>query len=214
MDLDTLLKAIVPLAFLAIWALTAVFNKEGNSLPTRSQGTPNPYGPRPVVPPRVAAPSDRPPPLRWSPQGVSPAMPRPGGDDDIVILESPRPSRPAPQRNLAPRRMRPKPAPTVAAKPAAIVPAKLGLGHVSQSVNQQLATPLAMEPLSAPVSGVGSRPLASAAAKAVDHIAGPTVRAVSVAAALNDPQRLREAFLINELLQPPLALRLGGKWRR
>src|SRR5882757_7591377 len=108
MDLDTLLKAIVPLAFLAIWALTAVFNKEGNSLPARSQGPPNPYGPRPVVPPRVAAPSDRPPP----------------------------------QRNLAPRRMRPKPAPTVAAKPAPIVPAKLGLGNVSQTVNQQLATPM------------------------------------------------------------------------
>ena len=215
MDLNDILKAIVPLAFLAIWALTAVFNKEGNSLPVRSQGPPNPYGPRPGVPPRVAGPADRPPTLRWGTPGSTPAPPRPGGDDDIVILESSRPARPAPGRGVAPRRLRPKPATAVAAKPAPIVPTnKFGLGHVSQTVNQQLATPVAMEPLIAPLSGVGSRPAASAAAKAVDHIAGPTLRAASIAVTLADPQRLREAILINELLQPPLALRRGLNRRR
>lgn len=215
MDLDTLLKAIVPLAFLAIWALTAVFNKDGSALPARGQAAPNPYGPRPPVPPRVAGPPDRQPPLRWSPQNVAPGPPRPGGgDDDIVILESSRPSRHAPARNLTPRRLRPKPAPVVAAKPAPIVPTKLGLGNVSQTVNQQLATPLAIEPLTAHLPGVTVRPLASGPAKAVDHIGDPTSRAMSVAAALTDPRRLREAILVNELLQPPLALRRGPGRRR
>jgi len=50
MDLEILLKAIVPLAFLAIWALTAVFNKEGNSLPARNPSPPQPLRPAPGHP--------------------------------------------------------------------------------------------------------------------------------------------------------------------
>lgn len=207
MDLQDIVKVIVPLTFLAIWALTAVFNKEENKLPPRPSGPPNPYGPRPGIPPRVAATGERPPALRWGPQNVATNPPRPGGDDDIVILDSPRLARTVQPRNAPPRRSRPKPSTTVVAKTTPIIAPKLGLGNISQTVNQQLATPIGMESLTAPLTGVGSRPVASAASQAVDHKAAPTIRAVSVAASLADPQRLREAILINELLQPPLALR-------
>ncbi len=213
MDLNEILKVIVPLAFLAIWALTAVFNKEENKLPARTPGPPNPYGPRPGIPPRVAPAADRPPTLRWGPQNVAANAPKPGGDDDIVILDSPRPARPIPLRGAPPRRARAKPATDVATRSAPIVPTRIGgLGNVSQTVNQQLATQPAMESLNTPLSGTGARQVISKAAKVVDHDAGPTLRAMTVAGALADPRRLREAILINELLQPPLALR--GRMRR
>lgn len=211
MDLETLLKAIVPLAFLAIWALTAVFNKEGNSLPVRTQGPPNPYGPRPGIPPRPAPMAERPPTLRWGPQTPAPATPRAGGDDDIVILDSSRTTKPIPPRANPPRRARAKPSPSVSARPAPIVPARLGLANVTQTVNQQLATPLSMEPLSGPLSATVVRPVVASTTKAV-QLGDAPIRAVSVLSGMNDPQRLREAILVNELLQPPLALR--GRMRR
>jgi hypothetical protein len=207
-DLENILKAIVPLAFLAIWALTAVFNKEENKLPPRASGPPNPYGPRPGIPPRAASTAaERSPTLRWGPQNVASPSPKPGGDEDIVILDAPRTARTIQPRNPPARRTRTKPATSIAAKPATIVPSKIDLGNVTQSVNQQLAMPLMMEPLSAPLTGVGSRPTLSSPATAVDHKAAATVRAISISASLSDPQRLREAILINEVLQPPLALR-------
>ncbi|HEY2157173.1 MAG TPA: hypothetical protein VGH33_16215 [Isosphaeraceae bacterium] len=202
MDLDTLLKAVVPLAFLAIWALTALFNREGNTLPARTVGPPNPYGPRPSIPPRVAGPADRPPALRWGPQAAAP--PRAGGDDDIVIIEGPRLTRSVAPR--PPRRIRPKPTPPVAPKPAPIISTRIGMGNVTQSVNQQLVAPLTIEPLTSQASAVVSRAVVATAAKPVDLTSSP-LSALGLGRSLIEPQRLREAIVISEILRPPLALR-------
>jgi hypothetical protein len=203
-DLDTLLKAVVPLAFLAIWALTALFNREGNSLPARTAGPPNPYGPRPGIPPRVAGATDRPPALRWGPQSVAPPTPRAGGDDDIVILEGPRLTRSVVPRPA--RRIRPKPTPAVAPKPAPIISTRIGMGNVTQSVNQQIVAPLTIEPLTSQVSATITSPAVTMAAKPVD-LARTPLSSLGLVRSLTEPQRLREAIVISEILRPPLALR-------
>ncbi len=215
MDLEILWKAIVPLAFLAIWALTALFNRDAKPLPNRVQAT-NPYGPKPTPPPpspRAPVP-DRSPTLRWGPAAPPGVMPKAGGnDDDIVILDSPRqvPSRADAPRVVTPsRRARPKP--VIAAKPAPPVEGRGGgLAGVSQSVNQQLTTSLSMAPLSetSPIATVQG---SSVAPTSVEIDTG-RIRALSVRAAMTEPNRLREAIMVNEILQPPLSLRKGARRR-
>ncbi|MGP0066873.1 MAG: hypothetical protein ACLQGP_25190 [Isosphaeraceae bacterium] len=111
MKLEILLQFIVPLTFLAIWALTSLLNREAQPLPPRPGRSPVPGGQRPgtgsPLPARVdpsgqsryassgrpSAPvADRPSQPRWSGTSVQ-ARPgaggRPGGSDEgIVILES------------------------------------------------------------------------------------------------------------------------------
>jgi hypothetical protein len=208
MDLDSLWKVIVPLAFLAIWALTALFNRDAKPLPNRVQGSPSPYGPRPPAPTRTTV-VERSPTLRWSPQGTaSPARSGSGNDDDIVILDSPRqqPLRPGPARGVpSTRRTRPKP--VAPAKPAATAAKpKVSQSGISQTVNQQITGGLTIEPLS--TSSVPSTSIATVAAAAPRGEQGGTFRrSVSVAALINSPEKIREAILVSEILQPPLALR-------
>jgi hypothetical protein len=106
----------------------------------------------------------------------------------------------------ASRRSRPKPAPVAPPKPAPIVTTRIGLGNVNQSVNQQITRPLAIEPLTAPLASATARPVASTASRPVD-LGAPPITPGSLAASLVDPRRLREALVLNEILQPPLALR-------
>jgi hypothetical protein len=206
MDLDSLWKVIVPLAFLAIWALTALFNRDAKPLPNRVQGAPSPYGPRPQPLTRTTV-VERSPTLRWSPQGTA-APARAGNDDDIVILDSPRqqPLRPSPGRGVSStRRTRTKPA--APAKPAATgSQPRVSQSGVSQTVNQQITGGLTIEPLT--TSSVPSTTIASVAASAPKGEQGGAFRrSVSVAALINSPEKIREAILISEILQPPLSLR-------
>jgi hypothetical protein len=104
MKLEILLQFIVPLTFLAIWALTSLLNREAQPLPPRPTRGPAPGGGRPGMgvpsgqsrspanrrPPAPAA--ERPAQARWTGtpvQARSGGVMRPGGSDDgIVILES------------------------------------------------------------------------------------------------------------------------------
>ncbi len=111
MKLEILLQFIVPLTFLAIWALTSLLNREAQPLPPRPAHGPVPGGGRPGMGAPLAGrgdpsgqsryPANRRPPApvaerpaqaRWSGtpvQGRSGSTMRPGGaDDGIVILES------------------------------------------------------------------------------------------------------------------------------
>jgi hypothetical protein len=85
------------------------------------------------------------------------------------------------------------------------------MGNVTQSVNQQLVAPLTIEPLTSQVSAVVSRPVVATAAKPVDLASSP-LSALGLGRNLTEPQRLREAIIISEILRPPLALR--GQDRR
>ena len=84
MDLDELIRAVVPLTFLAIWALTSLFNREAKPLPPRG-GFGNPLGqgppPRPIPPsvggqrPMANPLTGREPTMRWGgePQDPGPS---------------------------------------------------------------------------------------------------------------------------------------------
>jgi hypothetical protein len=111
MRLEILLQFIVPLTFLAIWALTSLLNREAQPLPPRPGRGPVPGGPRPGMGAPMAGRGDPAGPSRYA-TGARPATPvverptqarwtgtpaqgRPGGavraggsDEGIVILES------------------------------------------------------------------------------------------------------------------------------
>src|SRR5215218_4528389 len=90
---------IVPLTFLAIWALTSLLNRDAQPLPPRNVRPPGPPGPRPggTMPSlrpgeRRAEPGPRDQPARWSPPAnqTRPAAGRPGirPQDDILIIDA------------------------------------------------------------------------------------------------------------------------------
>lgn len=129
MRLDSLLQFIIPLTFLAIWALTSLLNRDSQPLPPRP-GAPRPPGPgtgrsaaaggfspasrgelagigRPAPSARqIGAAADRAVPARWSNTpvqgrpGTAPYRSPGGTDDGITILESE--SRPASTSSFSP----------------------------------------------------------------------------------------------------------------
>jgi len=207
---DLLIKAVVVMSIMAIWAITSLFNRESKPAPIRPTG-PMPPGPRPTDPT-----------LRWSPT-ASPQNPGPRrvaiGDDDILIIPSdgaraPRPGQARPIPTVGPRRAaKAKPAPR-AARPVEPATPRARLAGVSQNVNQQLLkSSLAMTPMEAMPSAASPMSLGlSSVPSAPVH--APLVTISAVAAAISDPVRLREAFIINEILQAPLALRTARPGRR
>jgi hypothetical protein len=223
-----LFQFIVPLTFLAIWALTSLLNREAQPLPPRTGRPQGPPGPRPG-PVNAPRPLERRPELgardpgaRWSVPAPQP-RPAPGrpanrADDEILIIESeprrsPAPPGPRPpaasssQRRGNRARSNPAPAPkrqeppTPRALTAAMVQENQGpLGR-----QLELSPLLKMQaPLSQPVSqeaaaGASAPPTPSAG------LAPPSSREIQTL--LTSPARLREAFVVSELLGPPLALR-------
>ncbi len=206
---DQLLRLIVPLSFLAIWALTSLFNRETKPMPTaRSTGPTPPFGPRPADPT-----------LRWSPTSVqqNAGLRRvPVGDDDILVIPSDasrqaRPGQPGGPRR--PGRAKPvaSPAPLKKIEP---VSGRPRLAGVTQNVNQHLTrATLDMLPLTAmPPTATSTTLGLSTSPSALARNSVPWVSAL--ATSLSDPVRLREAFVVNEILQPPLALRPPRATRR
>ena len=207
-----ILRAIVPISFVAIWALTALFNRESKGFPTRPPGPPpSPPGPRPGDPT-----------MRWAPPSPSqaPGVRRvPIGDDDILIIQNDpsRPARPAPSRApqvaglRRPVKGRPSPPPARKVDPPVT---RTKLGGVNQNVNQQLARPIELTPLTtiAPMATNSSTDLAHAPSAPSKTSAVVTVS--TLIPLMNDPRRLREAFIVNELFLPPLAMRGNRGHRR
>ena len=214
---ESLIRAIVPLSFMAIWALTSLFNRESKSKP-QLRPTFRPDGSRVGMPPRPGEP-----PLRFASTGgggsnsTAPRSPpvRPNDDEGIVILssETNRLEREKEKRfgtgggskkasrgkPIVPQR-KPEPSPSRT---------RTKLAGVSQNVNQHLAstnlelTPLPSMPTSPTLGLTGSlSPAAVAVGGAVEG--GPRS---AIGLRLADPARLREAFVLNEILQPPVSMR-------
>ncbi len=199
MNADFLWTAIVPLALLAIWALTAITNRDPKPTPGRSSNA-NPYAQRPQGP----APMNR-TEIRWAPPASKPPppAPRPGGqDDDIVIIEPGRPMRTASNTRTTSSTKRNR---SKQGSKGAGDSSKPLLASVSQAVNQQVASSLVIKPLlESTVTDSANRKASAVAAQPIDmERAGPG----RFAAAFADRNRLRDAIILNELLQPPLALR-------
>ena len=214
---DALIRLIVPLSFMAIWALTSLFNREAKIRP-EARPMPRPH-PGPLTGLRSAEPT-----LRWSsapnpgstaPGGSTPPRRPPtrvGGDDGIVILSSDnnQPDRGGKGRPLGnPSSRRPsKGKPVVPPRPVEPTTTRPRLAGVSQNVNQHLThTNIEMVPLAAmpPIVGMPSLGLSAAPTVAPDTI-GVSPRSAA-ALALADPKRIREALILNEILLPPVSMR-------
>lgn len=221
-----LFQFIVPLTFLAIWALTSLINREAQPLPPRTGRPPGPPRPRPGGgPPSLGRPPER----RVEPfsrdastrrpmpanQG-RPAPPQPGagGDDGILIIESEsrKPTLPPGSRRGSRSRSASVPAPKREEKvtPRALTASMGEEAAANQSRNREL-TPLTkmLVPLSVPVSQeVAATPHTPARSASLSALTSQEIMLL-----LKTPAKLREAIILNELIQPPLALR-GKQARR
>ena len=217
---ESLIRAIVPLSFMAIWALTSLFNRDAKPKPV-VRPTPRPDGARGGGGPR---PSGE-PPLRFATTANRPAAQapprrppsRPAEDEGIIILSSetirldrekekrfasastPGVKRATRGKPVVPQR-KPEPEPSRT---------RTKLAGVSQNVNQHLTntnlelSPIQGMPVSQSLGLTGTTP-AAAVAVGSEVQGGPNS---VIGLYLADPARLREAFILNEILQPPVSMR-------
>ena len=237
MKLELLLQVIVPLTFLAIWALTSLLNRDAQPLPprpgTRPPGTGPGMGRSSYSPPmrpeatRPTSPSlDRTSPGRWATTTAagrtSPSYR--GSDEGIVILDDDRRGTSAAGGSSSARSARGLgPAARKAAarvRSAIAVPAQTPersrtlAGLTAEPLAPRRGKPLEMTPLSAPIAPITATPLtvdSSAPGEAASVIVSPgdtpTLTANELGAMLASPKRLREVALLGEILRPPVSLR-------
>ena len=233
MRIESLIQFIVPLTFLAIWALTSLFNREAQPLPPRSGRVPGPggAGPRPGLGTQTA----RPPgerrqepfarPTSAARQAAQQKPPQRTGrvsDDDILIIESdPRRSSTGTTRIGAPtvRRLgRGRDKAAAASKRAEPATQRTLASSMTaaSSIASEVAQPRSLDALVLPTSplfapGPIDLPIADAL-KGRDSDRDP-FSAGDFRILINSRARLRESLIMNEILQPPLALR-GPAFRR
>jgi hypothetical protein len=194
-----ILRAIVPFSFVAIWALTALFNRESKGFPARPPGSTPPVGPRPGEPT-----------IRWAP----PPAPSPRraslGDDEILVISND-PNRPTRMVTARPGqgggRRPPKgrqPAPP--ARKIEPVMTRPRLAGVTQNVNQTISRTLELTPLTS-LAPMPASAAELARAPSVASTSSAVVTTTTLRPLLNDPVRLREAFILNEVLRPPVTMR-------
>ena len=210
MGLEDIIRAIVPLSFLAIWALTSIFNRDAKPLPPRPGLGGAPTGP--TLPPRPVVQTfevGREPTMRFgsSSQMSDPNVrraPASSREEDILIIRSepartaPRPNQPQPQ----PQR-RPRPKPTGVKKPDSPQPELLG-GAVGSNVSQHIR-PIDLARTDAPLNAIGNLSKLSTAATVQYDVRSQGLTDIRLS--LMNPVRLREAFVMNEILQPPVSRR-------
>lgn len=220
MRIESLYPYIVPLTFLAIWALTSLFNREAQPLPPRTSGRPpGPNGPRPPFGPPAnrsfESRGESPTPPATSPR-PRPA-PRPAttrDDNEILIIGS--------EQRRAPSSGSRRGGKSRQASAS-------GLQRVESTTPRGLAEPLdrpagtstdpakGLTPLSLPASPLNAP--STLAGTSTEAIGPPTLdrRPISgdeIRALLRSPQRLRESIVLNEILKPPLAARRGPFGKR
>jgi hypothetical protein len=206
-DIEEVLKAIVPLTFLAFWALSSLFNRETAKPPPRPGAG---FGPRPGVPPGTR-PQERPGML--VPREPAGMRRPPGGkaDEEILIIRSepsraggvgPRPGGGTPARRTARAKVTP-PAPAKRAEPASSRP-------LSAAAAPGLTQPLDVLPLPTAMAAP-SATSPSVAAVSTALAAAPITTAVDIRRLIGSRERLRDAILLNTILQPPVALRRGRR---
>jgi hypothetical protein len=196
---NELMKLVIPGIILLVWAVTQLFNKE-NAPPPSPRG-PSP-GPRPGGLPPAPRPLERTaagePTLRFGPSSAPRPAPAPRGDEVLVIRE---PTRPAP---VARRPVRPRAVPPAPPKRPEPAPARSLTTSVSQSLPRDIETSLKIQPLTSTATAASESTKVTAA---VGPGTAPSALQLDLRQTLADRNRVREAFILNELLQPPLALR-------
>ncbi|MGC8641651.1 MAG: hypothetical protein ACP5XB_17430 [Isosphaeraceae bacterium] len=253
MRFDVLINFIVPLTFLAIWALTAILNRDAQPLPPRTGRPPGPGGMQPggrlpgqVEPLRPGGGlSNRPAALpgsgeraaAWNGLGSPPApppAPRPRPrvntlEEAIVYLENEQgaqaSNRPAmgqpgtaggrPLRGSSRRGGRSRTGvsgPNLQGRAEPETRRAL-TDQVSQALAKQKSKPLELSPLSAPMAALSSplsRPSTISQTSLFvtpDSTVTPPLGAAEIQKMLATPTKLREVFMLIEILRPPVALR-------
>lgn len=258
MRFEVLIQFIVPLTFLAIWALTSILNRDAQPLPPRPGRPPGPGGVQPGrrlpgqvdplrpsggLPNRPAAmPGASERPAAWTGLGAPPAAP-PGPrprprvntlEEAIVYLENEQaaqaPSRPAmgqpgsagarPLRGSPSRRGgRPRTGVTSSALQAKTEPEtrRALTDQVNQALAKERSKPLEISPLSAPMTSLASSmsriPTTTQIAQFAKPApaATPALSATEIQKMLAAPTKLREIYMLTEILRPPVALRHQGR---
>lgn len=192
-NIDNLFRLLVPAIFLVLWALHQLFNKENAPPPTNRPG--GGLGPRPGGPPRPATDYGREVPYR-DPTGPVPGPTRAASsapEDEIVIIRS-ETARPAGVGGGPPRDARRPPRPR---------PSRPGRG----SREPRREAPEPRPGPEAPVPATPPPPTTGGPASPILIGLAPPLSADELRRALTSPSRIREAILVNEILQPPKALR-------
>ncbi len=250
MRIEQLYEFIVPIIFLAIWAVTWILNRETQPLPPRMNRRERDEPPQSVADEVRNVERDR-RDFRGSTAGSSfnnatstPARTRRGnpsgsplssrrgpvlGPGDAIVFSEPEPTRQLdsfekaaglrPGRGGQGRRNRSKGGGAARSRnqPAPETTREL-TQEISDSLAQLKARPLELTPLNQPLSPLSSlslSPGSSFSAKATAPLfASNRPGPLDAARGLTDPAKLRELIIMNELLQPPLALRRGPYGRR
>ena len=234
-QLNGLLHFIVPLTFLAIWALTTLLNRDSQPLPPRTGRAPGPrpvppLGTRPQAPPRPQPPERRPESIlretnsQWAnptPQRRPPGQP---GDDILIIESEPRrtpPTASASGRVAGPVPTKPgagAPRRTLRARPSPIPPKR------AEPISTHRSLSASMGAMSQPLAKLGeinlrtSNQTSFTASDQNDLTRLPAndpprtmfrsdFISFDIPGALANHAKLREAFILNEVLRPPMALR-------
>jgi len=192
-NVEVLIKVIIPVILLIFWGLSSVFNRE-KTAKERAQGPAqrqNLYQtPRPA------------------PQNAQSGSPN---DEVLIIRGEPRrtPSRQPqpPKRNAGRGRVRGNGSAQAWQAPEA-ERSRNPSSNVSAELNQSLTRPLEMRPLSESMALSAS---ASGTASISSSSKPETAASIDLRAALSDPTRIREAFVLNEVLLPPISMRARGR---
>ena len=205
-NFESMMRLVIPGIFLLIWAVNQLFNKElnpgANRLPApgpRQGGLPP--APRPMD--RSAPPQPRDPTMRFGTQATTERR----GNDEVLVIRS-EPIRPQATPQARPGAPRPAARPRQAAAPARkpdTVASRSQMTGVSQSVSQSIKL----------VGDVGQLTVAqslavdagASAATAQDPSLAGSAALDGLRRVLANPTRLREAWMLSEILKPPVALR-------
>lgn len=204
-----LAQFVVPLLFFALWALTSLFNRENVAQPPRTGRPFEPGGPRPQ-PPFAQRTPDRRPTTLGEPRPEPTRAP--DRDAGIIILETEtrRPTAGSAQRSgNAKRPPRGKNAPASVAKRTEKQTPRALTSSVAQSMSLLESHPVDLKPLTST-----NTPLLSADVQQMPLMGNVTAQpsqialgAIDVRQLVSSPSRIREAFIMSEILGPPVSRR-------
>lgn len=226
MRFDNILQIIVPLTFLAIWALTSLFNRDAQPLPPRTNNRKPPLGPPGMRPPANRPPERRPelssrePATRWQPASTqtrqTPKRPGNSSDADIVILETdshrPLSSPPRPGPGMIPRRgSRSRSTPTAPTPPKSepATPRSLSasMSHESSPLGLTASDMLPLGRIKSTLGVPEEHEITKVSRPSSQQSPQTTSLVFTIGSEPLSLAKIREAIVINELLAPPVALR-------
>lgn len=188
-NVEELLKLLIPAFFLVLWALNQLLNKD-----TNAPGAPGRAGAAPVARPGGLPPAPR--PMERAREAPAPSRPAskptagPGRDNDIIILP-PDNVRPSKGRRAGRSRSGADGQPAGTAQP-------FGSAERGAANRPLVETAASGSPSSSPPS----LPLGTL------HIGVPSpLTSNQIRSTLGSIDRIREAFVLSELLSPPVSRR-------